>query len=182
MNLCEPYYVVRVLEHDQLVDERAIPVVYKVGDYERDWAILEVSESSDYVFAETLPLRSADRPLPSSYERTMYLKTIYYKVGLRQRHKADFMEATSTDYERVEHVYRKTVEMVNGLLKRVSGAPMIDQDGCVACIHVDSVREVYFPNKRLKLADIVSEDSSSHAHSRFGSIIFHIPELINSLP
>eukprot|EP01033_Poteriospumella_lacustris_P014796 gene14796-10583_t len=182
VNTTEPYYVVQTLHSRQTVDGRAVPMVYKgCGDHERDWAILEVAESSTHVFRDTFRLRSVERPLPSSLVATTRLKTIHYQVGLRQVHEAVFIEATATDFQRVEHVYSDSVEMTHGLCKGASGAPMIDPDECVACLHVDSIREVDFPNKRIKLSGIASQVSSSHAHSHRGSIIFNIPALIDNL-
>jgi hypothetical protein len=88
---------------------------------------------------------------------------------------------TDTGFQRVDHVFTRDVEMMHGLYTGASGAPMIDKDECVACIHVERTSEVDFPNKRPKISDVASEVSSSHAHSRKGNIIFNIPELINNL-
>ena len=109
------------------------------------------------------------------------LNTIYYKVGLHRTNNPEFMEPTATDYQRADHVYTKSVEMPFGLYNGASGGPMIDEDGYVACIHAESTTQIDFPNKRIKISDVATEVSSSHASSRNGSIIFNIPELINNL-
>ncbi len=103
------------------------------------------------------------------------------KIG-HQVTNPEFMEATVTIFCRVDHVFGKTVEMPDGLYKGSSGGPMIDEDGNVACIHVDSVSQIDFPNKkRLLVTDVASEVSSNHASSRHGSIVFNIDALIKNL-
>ena len=181
VNDTEPYYMVRRLYPRQKVDHSAIPVAFNgCGDYDTNWAILDVTASGSQ-FTDTLALRSISKPLPLTTERSLMLNTIYYKVGLHLVNNPEFMEATVTNFQRVDHVYTKTVEMPHGLYRGSSGAPMIDEEGCVACIHVDSISLIDFPNKRIKVSDVATEVSSSHASSRHGTIIFNIPALINAL-
>lgn len=182
VNYNEPYYVVSRLYPRQTVDDRAVAVAYNgCGDYDRDWAVLDVT-TPGFHFTDTLPLRDPTKPLPLSTESSVMLNTLYYKVGLHRTSNPEFMEATATHLTRVDHVYTRSVEMPCGLYGGSSGAPMVDEDECVACIHVDSINQIEFPNsKRIKVADVSSQGSSYHACSRHGSIIFTIPELINNL-
>lgn len=154
----EPYYVVRRLYPNQQVDERAIAVAFNGhGDYDRDWAILDVT-IPDFQFADTLQLRSPDKPLPLTTERSLLLNTLYYKLGLHHVNTPEYIEATVTRFIRADHVYTKSVEMPVGLYQGSSGAPMVDEDGNVACIHVDRISQIEFPNQRVKVSDIVSDD------------------------
>ena len=72
----------------------------------------------------------------------------------------EFIEATVTRPLRMDHVYSKVVEMPNGLYSGASGAPMVDEDERVVAIHVESISEIDFPNKRLKISDVASEFQS----------------------
>lgn len=174
VNLTEPYYIVRRLYPKQTLDENAIEVNYGGhGDYDRDWAVLDVL-CPEFTFTDTLPLRDSTKPLPLTTERSLLLNTLYYKVGLHHVNNLEFMEATATHPLRMDHVYSKLVEMPTGLYAGASGAPMVDEEESVVAIHVESISEVDFPNKRIKISDIASEVSSSHAHSRYGSIIFNL--------
>lgn len=182
VNYNEPYYVVERLYPKQKVDHRAINVEFRgAGDYDRDWVVLDVVGPPDFAFSDTLQLRPVSEPLPLTTERSLLLNTLFYKVGLYHANNPEFLEANATSPLRMDHVYTKVVEMPNGLCYGASGAPMVDEDARVVAIHVESVSEIEFPNIRIKMSDVVSEVSSSHAGSRYGSIIFNIAELRNAI-
>jgi S1-C subfamily serine protease len=177
VNLSEPYYIVRRLYPKQTLDGNEIEVKYNgASDIDRDWAVLDVV-SPDFTFTETLCLRDSASRLPQTTEKSLMLNTIYYKVGLQQVQNPEFIEATATHPIRVDHVYSKLIEMPTGLYAGASGAPMLDEDNSVVAIHVESISEIDFPNKRVKVSEVASEVSSSHAHSRYGSIIFNLAAL-----
>lgn len=181
-DVTEAYYVVQqMLNPRQPVDDRAIPMVYKgVGDPQRDWAILDVADSSRHVFADTLPLRSADRPLPSSMVETSRLQTVYYKHLF---HRVVSTEITATDFDRVDHVYSKTVELSGGLCIAATGAPLIDKHGGVACLHRKNISEAP-RTRRIRMSDtgvVIEVSCGDPPQSRIGSTIFDIPALINDL-
>jgi hypothetical protein len=91
------------------------------------------------------------------------------------------MEPTVSGYCRVDHVFSATVQMEKGLYRGASGGVMADREECAVAIHVDSVNEMKFENKRLKSSDVASASSDSHASSRNGSIIFTIQQIVDEL-
>ena len=178
VNYSEPYYIIQRLYPNQLLSHGgAHKVVYKgSGNYEDDWAVLDV-EDPNFSFSDTLSLREFTNRLPQTTELSLNVNTLFYKIGLHRTVSAEFMEATTTHYVRVDHVYTKTIELPFGLYSGACGAPMLDEGGFVVAIHVESISEVDFPNKRIKVSDVASEVSSHHSSSRWGKIVFNNVEL-----
>jgi hypothetical protein len=184
INYNESYFVVAKLYPSQIVDDRAIPVIFKCGDPIEDWAVLEVDPSfkpGQFQFNDTIPLRDKDDALPQVTVASTQLRTIYCKIGLHLKNSVEFMEPTATQYCRVDHVFSKTVEMGQDLYKGSSGSVMLDIYDCAVAIHIESTNEMTFSTKRLKISEVASESSGSHASSRTGLIIFNIQQILDEL-
>jgi hypothetical protein len=181
INYNEPYFVVSKLYPSQIVDDRAIPVIFKCGDPIQDWAVLEVDPSfkpGQFQYNDTIPLRDKDNALPQVTVASTHLRSIYCKIGLHLNNSVEFIEPYATEYSRVAHVFSKTVELDQGLYKGSSGCVMVDRNECAVAIHIESVYEM---NKRLKIYEVVSESSGSHSSSRTGLIIFNIQQILDEL-
>ena len=180
----EPYFVVPRLYPKQSVDANAISVNVKCDDYSADWAVLTVDPSYKpelFQFIDTISLRRQVKTLSPVTVASTRLNTIYCKIGLHQANPDEFMESTVSGVCRVDHVFSKTMQMDRGVYKGSSGGVMIDRDECAVTIHVDSVNEVTHDTKRMKISDVASNSSDSHASFRNGSIIFYIQPLVDEL-
>lgn len=150
VNLSEPYYIVRRLHYGQkLQDGDALEVAYNgCGDYDRNWAVLDVVSAAFAGFEDALPLRDRDNALPLPMERSLRLITLYYKTGLRlltaNRNNAEVIAAMATQPIRVDHVYSKFLDVPTGLGSGSSGAPMLDEDECVVAVHSERIVDHYY--------------------------------------
>jgi hypothetical protein len=120
VNTSGAYFLVSRLHPEQIVDDRAIPVVFKCGCHAQDWAVLEVKNTYNpaFSFTDTVALRPKDQPLPPVTVESTRLMSIFYELDDPY---VPFMEATVSSWCRVDHVFSETVQMTEGQYRGSSG-------------------------------------------------------------